>query len=63
MQVTEAIKEAKGAKTEAVVELEKGADTVVRTHTPPAAWIAPVMCLCTRIPQVPVANRARHKPL
>ena len=31
------IKEAKGAKTEAVVELEKGADTVVRTYTPSAA--------------------------
>lgn len=37
VQVTEAIKEAKGAKTEAVVELEKGADTVVRTYTPSAA--------------------------
>ena len=48
VQVTEAIQEAKGAKMEAVVELEKGADTVVRTHTPPAAWIALVMCLCRR---------------
>ena len=31
VQVTEAIKEAKDAKKEAVVELEKGADTVVRS--------------------------------
>ena len=30
VQVTEAIKEAKDAKKEAIVELEKGADTVVR---------------------------------
>ena len=48
MQVTEAIKEAKGAKTEAVVELEKGADTVVRTHMPlpflPPEWLLHSAC-------------------
>ncbi len=32
--MTEAVKEAKDAKKEAVVELEKGADTVVRLLAP-----------------------------